>query len=452
MRGNPFRMTFHLQIFRTIPAHAGEPSISRAATVRPRDYPRACGGTRRSWWRRHRRWGLSPRMRGNHPQDQLARSRLRTIPAHAGEPPKRHIRPLMRRDYPRACGGTASSSPVSTAALGLSPRMRGNPRAGPYQQHRVGTIPAHAGEPPSNPSQMLEARDYPRACGGTVRRRTSDFLLAGLSPRMRGNQMALVVLETLGGTIPAHAGEPMCRTPATSPSRDYPRACGGTVGREPTVFALQGLSPRMRGNPIRPFRPRPGRGTIPAHAGEPIAASEAIAKRGDYPRACGGTELEAGMRNALKGLSPRMRGNRRQSAVDTFHRGTIPAHAGEPSEQVNPLVPTWDYPRACGGTGRLDAHSRARKGLSPRMRGNLSVTTWPAPTWGTIPAHAGEPIRAAARASRARDYPRACGGTLIANGFGYKKMGLSPRMRGNRSELRHLTTDTGTIPAHAGEP
>ena len=50
---------------------------------------------------------------------------------------------------------------------------------------------------------------------------------AGLSPRMRGSHVDLVNGDSVGGPIPAHAGEPtrlVARKPAV---RAYPRACGG---------------------------------------------------------------------------------------------------------------------------------------------------------------------------------------------------------------------------------
>ena len=101
--------------------------------------------------------GLSPRMRGNqHLPDQLDR----------------------------------------TASEGLSPRMRGNrilTRLERGHSSGVGSIPAHAGEPPTTSgSCRWSSRVYPRACGGTgALHRTPSWL----ERRLR--------------SIPAHAGEPL---------------------------------------------------------------------------------------------------------------------------------------------------------------------------------------------------------------------------------------------------
>ncbi len=70
----------------------------------------------------------------------------------------------------------------------------------------------------------------------------------------------------------------------------------------------------------------------------------------DYPRVCGGTGYQDAVRNAAKGLSPRVRGNRGFHPLKLNDDGTIPACAGEPIKLRNFLPPVRDYPRVCGGT------------------------------------------------------------------------------------------------------
>ena len=71
------------------------------------------------------------------------------------------------------------------------------------------------------------------------------------------------------GSIPAHAGEPTGRRAGRWPTWVYPRACGGTDTQEVALPCVQGLSPRMRGNPSFLNLTRSRLGSIPAHAGEP---------------------------------------------------------------------------------------------------------------------------------------------------------------------------------------
>ena len=51
----------------------------------------------------------------------------------------------------------------------------------------------------------------------------------GLSPRVRGNPLGVVIVRRNFRSIPACAGEPpVCTTPAWAPEV-YPRVCGGTA-------------------------------------------------------------------------------------------------------------------------------------------------------------------------------------------------------------------------------
>ena len=94
--------------------------------------------------------------------------------------------------YPRACGGTSVWTPSSCSSSGLSPRLRGNQVA----------LPARVGEgfPPV----------YPRACGGTTWS-VRSFLISKVR------------------SIPAPAGEPPPSPGAAEQTQVYPRACGGTI-------------------------------------------------------------------------------------------------------------------------------------------------------------------------------------------------------------------------------
>ena len=55
---------------------------------------------------------------------------------------------------------------------------------------------------------------------------------------------------------------------------------------------------------------------------------------------------------------------------------------------------------------------------------------------GSIPARAGEPMRAVSSCWVRRVYPRACGGTYIQAAVTVMNTGLSPRVRGNLRYVR----------------
>ena len=193
-----------------------------------RVYPRACGGTFRCRRALSMLSGLSPRVRGN------LRGLLRlqwsdgSIPARAGEPTRATVRWLRRRVYPRACGGTFQTRPAPGTPMGLSPRVRGNPRSSWTRPIGWGSIPARAGEPSRYGLTFRMPKVYPRACGGTRRPRRRQPAPQGLSPRVRGNRKADCPLSRWMGSIPARAGEPARWLRRERRSRVYPRACGGT--------------------------------------------------------------------------------------------------------------------------------------------------------------------------------------------------------------------------------
>ena len=316
------------------------------------------------------------------------------------------------RVYPRACGGTSTSTSHSGTPAGLSPRLRGNRHGATGQEQTVRSIPAPAGEPPTRTSPRNRTAVYPRACGGTPLLKRMCRGPHGLSPRLRGNRLRT-----------SDQGRP--RTV-------YPRACGGTPGPCGCLSTRIGLSPRLRGNPlathIAVVRPR----SIPAPAGEPISS---------------------GLNSVHeKGLSPRLRGN--LALFRRLHVGvrSIPAPAGEPA--VDTLVrECWAvYPRACGGTyyyttaegeivglsprlrGNLALRQQRvtnRTGLSPRLRGNPAVRALRRRSSRSIPAPAGEPTPHPMQARTAWVYPRACGGTCLTTSTRSPSTGLSPRLRGN---------------------
>ena len=113
--------------------------------------------------------------------------------------------------------------------------------------------------------------------------------------------------------------------------------------------------------------------SIPACAGEPLRDGRRAHTLKVYPRVCGGTEDSARIDGRGQGLSPRVRGNRVATPVNLCTSGSIPACAGEPCTHSTADTATAVYPRVCGGTPLRDLQGRHVRGLSPRVRGNRSV-------------------------------------------------------------------------------
>ena len=314
---------------------------------------------------------------------------------------------------------------------GLSPRVRGNLRVRLAGPREPGSIPACAGEPPRPPQRTDNRRVYPRVCGGTHMRLNAKMTIEGLSPRVRGNPLPRLRLTDLVGSIPACAGEPPFDNVNDNHFRVYPRVCGGThpiIGEN--GYKL-GLSPRVRGNRAEEVGTKVERGSIPACAGEPRSPPSRSPRTRVYPRVCGGTAWRRCGSGSSGGLSPRVRGNPRLSQARRLVRGSIPACAGEPPCRIPQLALAGVYPRVCGGTRMYwRVHSQIT-GLSPRVRGNRLIETSTKMDDGSIPACAGEPQFGAAPLSTCWVYPRVCGGTQIVNALTPPSEGLSPRVRGN---------------------
>ena len=293
---------------------------------------------------------------------------------------------------------------------------------------------------------------YPRVCGGTPGRYSAGHSDRGLSLRVRGNQRLYQSSTSPGGSIPACAGEPARPAFQCGPGRVYPRVCGGTFAAQGAPRGDDGLSPRVRGNPIPGVRPPGRRRSIPACAGEPGHPGKHQPWTEVYPRVCGGTRSAASSLALACGLSPRVRGNRRRWPVSASRRGSIPACAGEPDTAGSPHWTRPVYPRVCGGTRPGGAGRPVPLGLSPRVRGNHRNRRVRRVRAGSIPACAGEPSPRSPAGRTFPVYPRVCGGTP-SGGHGHaRQVGLSPRVRGNRLCARVGLRRIRSIPACAGEP
>ena len=132
--------------------------------------------------------------------------------------------------------------------------------------------------------------------------------------------------------------------------------------------------------------------------------------------------------------------------------GSIPAHAGEPMRYRRRYRVFRVYPRPRGGTGFCPRHAVSAEGLSPPTRGNQREPNGQFLESGSIPAHAGEPADGFGYACEGGVYPRPRGGTYAPPLRARRRPGLSPPTRGNLVMARCSGGANRSIPAHAGEP
>ena len=151
------------------------------------------------------------------------------------------------------------------------------------------------------------------------------------------------------------------------------------------------------------------------------------------------------------GLSPRGRGKPRPVVHPAPTARSIPAWAGETLRALIFKTATEVYPRVGGGNTQNALNRSARNGLSPRGRGKRICEGIDIPECGSIPAWAGETSGAGAAAVLAKVYPRVGGGNEGVGFFAVPPAGLSPRGRGKRLEVYEVAQLIGSIPAWAGE-
>ena len=171
--------------------------------------------------------GSSPRVRGTRNRNRIRRSRIRFIPASAGNTPFRAAELGDELVHPRECGEHKQGATRSGISGGSSPRVRGTrpePDKG-VAHHRF--IPASAGNTRAGCSGADLDSVHPRECGEhttTIRRRCRSN---GSSPRVRG---------TLGLDVPQRVQR-----------RFIPASAGNTPEHRPPCLGRCGSSPRVRG-------------------------------------------------------------------------------------------------------------------------------------------------------------------------------------------------------------
>ena len=235
----------------SIPASAGQPGTARGRTSRPGVYPRECGAAGNMLTCLRTRRGLSPRVRGSHGITKLYVKSGRSIPASAGQPSVPAVSVSFHPVYPRECGAAPTATGRARGSGGLSPRVRGS-RAPPCRRRRIRrSIPASAGQPCLSATESIWIEVYPRECGAAPPLQSPLSGDYGLSPRVRGSLGVDRRDELRCGSIPASAGQPLTFRRRGTGSRVYPRECGAAPNCACVRAIRYGLSPRVRGSPLR---------------------------------------------------------------------------------------------------------------------------------------------------------------------------------------------------------
>ena len=265
----------------------GKPRWCRPGLVAASDHPRACGANVPADNICDAATGSSPRMRGKQRSYRKPRDLFRIIPAHAGQTRWRPRILMSRPDHPRACGANYPEYYELKPKAGSSPRMRGKHNRRTYLWSRERIIPAHAGQTRCPSESFHRGPDHPRACGANLTYVHWDTSIHGSSPRMRGKHLFQDAPNNLRRIIPAHAGQTGAGVVTHWGSPDHPRACGANLERAWKTVMASGSSPRMRGKRLIGSVVHDAHRIIPAHAGQTHRLEDRRRLDADHPRACG---------------------------------------------------------------------------------------------------------------------------------------------------------------------
>ena len=403
------QLAFHAHR-RSIPACAGEPRHRRCRRWCRGVDPRVCGGAQSGFGVFQRRKGRSPRVRGSLERGESATLAAGSIPACAGEPSLSNSKEKISWVDPRVCGGAWYRDCRRVLPGGRSPRVRGSLLRRSRVDRSRGSIPACAGEPADLGILSFCRRVDPRVCGGAEGGHAFEDAVEGRSPRVRGSRRSSRLGPWSTRSIPAGAGEPPHRGPRRGWRRVDPRVCGGAEVAHRGGDGAAGRSPRVRGSRRLNAAGLGHRGSIPACAGEPARPTQGRPLKRVDPRVCGGAVRCAVCGDRIWGRSPRVRGSRGTTTTTQTTVGSIPACAGEPRRVAYPINCCGVDPRVCGGAFPIPFKMLLNTGRSPRVRGSPpQPTTRPRPP-RSIPACAGEPRYASWQAVRCGVDPRVCGG------------------------------------------
>ena len=189
------------------------------------------------------------------------------IPAYAGNTSHPRRRTGRKTDHPRVCEEHFGRRRVAGVVAGSSPRMRGTPWLNPSRMSIGGIIPAYAGNTDQSIIAFPSCGDHPRVCGEHLVFAAAHEETEGSSPRMRGTLRPAIHSPRFPGIIPAYAGNTCGTNPDGGGVRDHPRVCGEHASGWKTKLSDPGSSPRMRGTSVPGSMPDPQDGIIPAYAG-----------------------------------------------------------------------------------------------------------------------------------------------------------------------------------------
>ena len=123
----------------------------------------------------------------------------------------------MKRDHPRVCGEKMHPKTSDSLISGSPPRMRGKAIDRHFPEPCFGITPAYAGKRGRNKSGQPAAKDHPRVCGEKYLSILRQLTPLGSPPRMRGKDDYKLLRKISERITPAYAGKRLKRSRSTVP-------------------------------------------------------------------------------------------------------------------------------------------------------------------------------------------------------------------------------------------
>ena len=272
--------------------------------------------------------GLIPARAGNTLLNRPIGDPCRAHPRSRGEHAVGGMSKLFEPGSSPLARGTRSGTELRILFPGLIPARAGNTPRGSARRRVLGLIPARAGNTKLRGSVMRLPRAHPRSRGEHRKVEMIAEIFRGSSPLARGTPGRGLGLESLGGLIPARAGNTWQAVAPVPAPRAHPRSRGEHTRPMSLNLLSGGSSPLARGTQLGIFWHPYQFGLIPARAGNTKSPSTVAASARAHPRSRGEHPLTQVLSPEFVGSSPLARGTQESGQDSAGLLGLIPARAG----------------------------------------------------------------------------------------------------------------------------
>ena len=231
-------------------------------------------------------------------------------------------------DHPHACGDKVSTTRLSVARAGSSPRVWGQGQVASLLTKVYRIIPTRVGTSCLHLSCLLHWRDHPHACGDKIYGASVLSTVIGSSPRVWGQVGTLLSALVLLGIIPTRVGTRCWWEVLSNTGKDHPHACGDKKVTVSRLNTKTGSSPRVWGQGRFYIQICPDIRIIPTRVGTSYASCQCLPMLMDHPHACGDKLSSAFLSVFFQGSSPRVWGQVIGDLDTSAKLGIIPTRVG----------------------------------------------------------------------------------------------------------------------------